>query len=215
MYLKKIKDYLFYIIPISLIVLGFYGDYHASKKHNKENPHIFLCVYYGFESFWHSYDYSELNDNVRVAIYLLMHDHNSIDPKSQLEFNKSKKELKAVINKCDQKEVEYIKSGVAAYLEMKNDFENQCYNALVNYVPNQKIKIESNKQLIKKLSTFGLEKEIKELDQMEKNLNAEMNEQLSNNSDYIEIIKNQKDTMKNELKKGIEFRNTLLNELFE
>lgn len=215
MNLKKIKDYFFYIIPISLIGLGFYGDYHAFKKHNKENPHILLCVYYGFESLWHSYDYGELNDNVKVAIYLLMYDHNSIDPKSQLEFNQSKKEFKKVINKCDQKEIEYIKNGATTYLEMKNDFENQCYNALVNYTPNQTIKIENNKQLLKKLSTFGLEKEIKELDQMENSLNSEMNEQLSSNSDYFAIIQNQKDIMKNQLKKEIEFRDKLLNELFE
>jgi hypothetical protein len=215
MNLKKITEYFVYIIPISLIGLGFYGDYHASKKHNKENPHIFLCVYYGFESFWHIYDYSELNDNVRVAIYLLMFDHNSIDPKSQLEFNQSKKEFKAVINKCDQKEFEYIKNGVTTYLEMKNDFEKQCYNAIVNYSPNQTIKIENNKQLLKKLSTFGLEKEINEIYQMEKNLNSEMNEKLRNNLEFSEIVNSQKDIMKNQLEKEIEFRNTLLNELFE
>ena len=50
---------------------------------------------------------------------------------------------------------------------------------------------------------------------MEKNLNYEINEKLNNNSNFIELINSQKSIMKTQLEKEIEFRNTLLNELFE
>ena len=220
MYIKdKLSSVAAYILPIAFIALWINGCNHGQKKHNIDpwSSNFFVCWYYGAEKFWHKTDYTELNDNVRVAIYLLMANIQTIDPKEQLEFNQAKKDFKKVLANCDSKEIEYIKDGTKTYLAFKNDFENQCFQAFVNYPKTQRFDLkqsDSSILLTKKLSTFGLEKEMKELTDGIENISTQIKEKLEANPNYIDETLLEKAKLEDNVKKGIEARQKIFDELF-
>lgn len=216
---EKLSNASLYIIPILLIGLWIIGAFHGKKKHNVDlfSSSFFVCWYYGLETMWHKTDYKELNDNVRVAIYLLMANTQTIDPKEQLEFNQSKKDFKKVLENLDSKEIGYIKKGTETYLAFKDDFENQCYNAFLNYQETKNFILkQSDKsiQLTKELSTYGLEKEMKEATDGIENVSKQIKEKIEANPNYIDEILVEKEKLEANVKDGIEARKKIFQELF-
>ena len=78
---EKLNDALVYIIPILLIGLWIIGAFHGKKKHNIDpfSSSFFVCWYYGLETLWHKTDFNELNDDIKVAAFLIMQKPTGID----------------------------------------------------------------------------------------------------------------------------------------
>lgn len=216
---KTLSDSATFLIPALLIGLWILGAFHGKKKHNVDpfSSNFFVCWYYGAETFWHKTDYTELNDNVRVAIYLLMANTQTIDPKEQLEFNQAKKDFKKVLENLDSKEISYIKKGTETYLAFKDDFENQCYNAFLDYQQTKNFNLkQSDKsiQLTKELSTYGLEKEMKEVTDGIENVSKQIKEKIETNPNYVDEILLDKEKLEANVKNGIEARKKIFQEIF-
>lgn len=202
-----------------MIALYINGCNHARKKHDMDigGNNVFLGFYYGVEHLWHKSNCAELNDNVRVAIYLLMTDTENIDPSDRLKFNQAKKEFKAIIENCDKSEVEHIKIGAQTYLDYKNRLETELSNGLLNYIETQKFawsQSDSSKLLLKKLSSYGLENEMKEVTDSISAKITYMQNELSQNNEYYEQIRQQQQYIPVKLKKGIEARQRIFDDLF-
>lgn len=175
------------LIPVLLIGLWILGAVHGKKKHNVDpfSSNFFVCWYYGFETFWHKTDYKELNDDIKVAAYLIMQKPTGIDAKEQLDFNETKKELKKVLEKLDNKETDYVKSGVNTFVEFMASFQDDMINALLNFKTTKVFDIsvsEKTKSLSKKCSSFGLDKEMKDMETELEKMKSTFKEKQENNS---------------------------------
>ncbi|MEO7310717.1 MAG: hypothetical protein ABIX01_09975 [Chitinophagaceae bacterium] len=179
------------LIPVLLIGLWILGAVHGKKKHNVDpfSANFFVCWYYGLETFWHKLDYKELNDDIKVAAYLIMQKPTGIDAKEQLDFNETKKGLKEVLEKLDSKETDYVKSGVNTFVEFMSSIQDDIINALLNYKTAKIFDIsvsDKTKSLSKKCASFGLEKEMKEMETELEKIKNTFNEKLEGNSQHFD-----------------------------
>ncbi len=190
---EKLNDALVYIIPILLIGLWVIGAFHGKKKHNIDpfSSSFFVCWYYGLETMWHKTDFNELNDDIKVAAFLIMQKPTGIDAKEQLDFNETKKDLKKVLENLDKKETDYVKLGVNTFVEFMASLQDDMIDGCLKYKVTKTFDLDMNektKKLSKKCSSFGLDKEMKEweteLDKMKSNLKekAESNSQIFDES---------------------------------
>lgn len=207
------------IIPIALIALWINGCNHGTKKHDVDpwSSNFFVCWYYGAEKFWHKTDTTELNDNIRVATYLLMWDPQTTDPKKQLDYNEAKKLFKKILASSEGDELKYIKEGAKTYLDFKNKFEEECYDAMLNCKLTKVFTIhqsDSSILLAKKLSKYGLDKEMKELSESMEKLNKAIQEKLDEDPDAFNEKAFDDNTLKASVDKGIEERKILFDNLF-
>ena len=218
MYFKEnLLSFKTFLMWAAFIALWISGCNHAKKKHdlNLTSAYFLISWYYGLERFWHKTDYVELNDNVRVAIYIMMSHNQTIDPQKQMELNEAKKKFKTVLETYDAEEIKYIKEGTEAYMLLKNDFENQGLKTFTKYQQTGIFEFTpSNSSVIltKKLSTYGLEEEMKNIVAEEKKFYEEMKEKIEINSNLLDEI--DKSAMLENFRIGVEERKAIFTELF-
>lgn len=216
---KSLSDASGYLIPILLIGLWIVGAFHGKKKHNVDpfSANFFVCWYYGLETMWHKTDYKELNDDIKVATFLIMQKPNGIDAKQQLEFNETKKDLKKVLAKLDTKEINYIKSGVDAFVKFMASFQNDMINGFLNYKTTKILDLnysEQTRSLAKKCSSLGLDKEMKDMDIELEKIKSSLKEKLESNSqNFDESILDEK-KLRDEAGQKINVINTTVKEIF-
>ncbi len=208
------------IIPIFLMLLFIKGCTHAQKKHNVADvfsDNFFVCWYYGVESFWHSSDQTELNENVKAGIYILMKYPNGIDPTEQLEFNNNKSKFKDLLQKYDKQEIRYIANGTMAYLNFKNEFERESLNSILTakekgiFEFNLTPKMDS---LLSILSKYGLDEELKDMVTEVKKISEACNRKLKEDPNFITEYMKQTNDGKLFVDQYIGNRLKIYNELF-
>ncbi len=217
---KIIGDLVSWIIPSLLIGLFIVGAIHGKKKHNVDpfSANFFVCWYYGIETVWHKTDFKELNDDIKVVVFLIMTKPVNSDAKDQLEFNETKKDIKKVIEKLDSKELEYVKSGVTTFIDYTASFQQDMIDGMMQFKQTQKMNISLSKKtnsLAKKCTDFGLEKEMNELKSAIEKFSLSIKEKMENNPYSIDKTLIQEDVMKAEMKmKSMDIKNTYM-EIFD
>jgi len=165
---KVLGDSASFLVPALVIGLWILGAFHGKKKHNIDpfSSNFLVCWYYGLEVIWHKTDYKELNDDVKVAVFLIISKPDTFDPKAQLEFNESKKDFKKVIDKLDKKELAYVKDGTNMFINYISAFQKDMIETFANYKTSRQFtptESDNTKRIYKKCLTYGLEKEMQEL----------------------------------------------------
>jgi hypothetical protein len=208
------------IIPIALIALWINGCNHGIKKHDIDpwSANFFVCWYYGAEKFWHKTDTTELNENVKLAFYLLMADLKTVEPKKQIEFSDAKKSFKRILKTCEDNEIEYIKEGAKTLLDIKDKFETQVYLAIINYKRTKQFSLSQSDSitiLTKKLSKYGLDNEMNALSKSIEKLTNEFQSQLEERPDILDHKDLRDEVLKKDLEKGFQARRELFDNLFK
>ncbi len=159
---------LFILVPVLLVLIWINGAYHGSRRHEvkpfEEGLAFFECFYFGLESFWHPLDHDELNDNVKLGVYLLVQQGDQADANQTYEYIRSKKGFSKIISKLNSEEYEYVKTGVtdfAVYLESTQD---DMLKAINSGSKMQLIQSDQTKKLKLKCFDFGLKNEIEEIE---------------------------------------------------
>ena len=141
---------------------------------------------------WHKIDYKELNDDIKVAAFLIIGKPDGIDAKEQLEFNETKKEFKQILEKLSSKEINYVKSGVNTFVEYMESFQDDMINGFLNYKIAKRFDLSFSDKTInlsKKCSSLGLDKEMKDMETDLEKLKAKLKEkQETNSGDFDESL---------------------------
>ena len=216
---EKISDAFTYVISILLIGLWILGAFHGSEKHNV-NPfssNFCVCWYYGLETIWHKTNYNELNDNVKVAAYLVMQQHNNFDAAEQLKFNETKKDLVKIIETLDKKEIIYMKTGTICFADYLASYINDMINASIIYKNSKNLELiysENTKSLSEKCKTYGLETEITTINNETEKILIRRKESIELNKENFDDNSIDINKMKEDSKKKIELYNQTIKEIF-
>jgi hypothetical protein len=187
----KLSDASGYLIPILLVGLWIVGAFHGNKKHNVDpfSSNFIVCWYYGLETMWHKTDYKELNDDIKVVAYLIMQKPRGIDAKEQLKFNENKKDLKKVLQKLNTKEMDYVKAGTIAYLDLLASFQDDLINALLDYKTSKILDYKFSYKTTKlsgKCNKYGLDKETNDLKVEMEKLKSSLKEKIEGGKEIFD-----------------------------
>jgi hypothetical protein len=126
--MKKINEYLGnFLLVIGggvVITLWIIGFYHGSKRHEAkpfdDALGFFQCFYFGAERFWHGVDPEELNETVKMGVYIVMDEDMKKTTSDRIGHYKVKKEFVKIIDSYTSEEFDYVNNGVEDFIEFLN-----------------------------------------------------------------------------------------------
>lgn len=216
---KTLSDSAGFIIPALLIGLWILGAFHGKKKHNVDpfSSNFFVCWYYGLEVMWHKIDYKELNDDVKVAVFLIMSKPDNLDAKAQLEFNETKKDFKKVIDKLDKKELNYVKAGTNTFVDYTASIQKDMVKAFLDFKATKQFNAtqsENSIALSKKCSSYGLDKEMQDVKTGLDELTKTFKEKYESDSESFDESLIDEEKMKKEMTQKFESIKKTFQEIF-